>query len=582
MALAAIIAASSGITPPSALAGEGAGTDELRQAQEDAAHLVYEEGRRLFAEGKLADALDRFEKANAVLDNVFIRFYLGLTYARVDRCDEALDHLSAVREQVAAADAAREKERAEAEAGCRLVRARAALSDFRCRDALTETEPVRGAAVRKALRSDLDAIEREARTCDATFDTSGTAGRSGARRLAEARAHLAAGRTEEAAASAEASIRAAPTGAANLLLAVARVRSKRCPEGLEALARAEALGPTGSGPLADEVRKACLTTSSAQAAWKLYEIGVKELVREDPAKAESAFRNALVLYDAPHLRRGLAEALYRGKGDCPAAVLELRRIPEPERIARDLAFAGACTGFGPPADLSGKERRLWLDHLRETLLAREEGRTADALQSAEAAQKIEDAEPLGHLVADLVLAAGDCEAFSRAAARWPRPTDPDTARRCLGGGDPEPGDGASPSRPEPDPATAVEVAAVREAPRSRVLEWTLVGSGAALTAGSAWFFLDLVGQNEIIDETAAESAQATGDEFEAIQKRHETAKDRASLDQIVGAGLAVAGVAAIVTGSILFAAEDEQTSQATGPAIRVLWTGTFAGLSLSF
>ena len=74
----------------------GATTSTVQAAtpEEEAALLLFNEGRTAFGEGEYERALKHFVDAQVVIDNAFIQYYLSRSYAALGRCAEALPGLT--------------------------------------------------------------------------------------------------------------------------------------------------------------------------------------------------------------------------------------------------------------------------------------------------------------------------------------------------------------------------------------------------------------------------------------------------------------------------------------------------------
>jgi Tfp pilus assembly protein PilF len=122
--------------------------------------------------------------------------------------------------------------------------------------------------------------------------------------------------------------------------------------------------------------------------------------------------------------------------------------------------------------------------------------------------------------------------------------------------------------PAPSTATpgegpaSLEASPVAATPRSRALEWTLIGGGAVAAAvGASFGVLALVAEGKFEDATARED-----------KVRYKDEADRDALIADIGLGV---GALAVASGVVLFFVRDDDESIALAPS----WLGDGAGLA---
>ncbi|MBM4386417.1 MAG: hypothetical protein FJ088_01685 [Deltaproteobacteria bacterium] len=100
-----------------------------QSAEEEAAHTLYESGKRLFSEGKYPEALEKFLGAGELQKNVYIVFYLAITYEALGDCINAMKYFDGLEGKL---PEEQEKKRAAGTAKCRpkeTVKAQAAVEE---------------------------------------------------------------------------------------------------------------------------------------------------------------------------------------------------------------------------------------------------------------------------------------------------------------------------------------------------------------------------------------------------------------------------------------------------------------------
>jgi tetratricopeptide (TPR) repeat protein len=109
--------------------------------EEEAALLLFKEGKDLFKGGRYAAALMRFENAAKVVKKEVLTFYLGRTYVRLGRCGEALHYLSSLAGKV---PPEAERLRLEGEKTCLWTEAKRLIADDDCVGAFPHLQNLSG------------------------------------------------------------------------------------------------------------------------------------------------------------------------------------------------------------------------------------------------------------------------------------------------------------------------------------------------------------------------------------------------------------------------------------------------------
>ena len=501
--------------------------------EEKAAILVYDEGKELYAAGRHEDALAKFEMAYAVVKNKWVQNRLGLTYAVLGRCDEALPLLVTVRGSLG--DEAIETVRTEAEVGCRIQRARAAASEYRCNVALDDLVVLDEFDLARETREPARALTAEVRRCVDDFGTETPAGQEAARQHAAGLAALDAGRLEEAAAAGQASLDAKATARGRLLLGNALAGLGRCDEALVLLADATPPATSGHHARHGAAVATCTEGTEAAAAYRLFVSARAAVAEEDWGRAGELYSKALVFSDQPYLRRELAGLLLRTEG-CAAARRVLEGIPEGARTARQHLTDEVCQRFAPTG-LEGQAQRAYIVTVARALELRQLGRAADARSSIASLAQTGQWPALASLDADLLFEAGDCEGYLIAvdatSVDHSLLTKPEVRRaQCL-----HERVAAAPV----DGSSAADLRVGLERGGSSTLAtagWVLIGTGGAISVTS----IVLIGLwKPAYDAAAAAPNPST----------HLKHNDRARDYSIAAGVLGGVGVAALATGVVL-------------------------------
>lgn len=399
-----VVVALLGFTAPGGAQAQGTQPAPLTP-EEQAAIVIYDEGKTLYDEGAYEQALEKLLKAHAVVNNKWIRNRLGLTYAALERCDDALPLLVEVRGEFGETEAVR----TEAEVRCRVQRAQKALAEYRCREAVDDLTVLDDFDLPKDTRRPVTAMTEQAKQCVGAFDTGTAAGQRAARLYAEGQAHLRAKRLDETVKAARSSLDARPTPEARLLLADALLAQGLCDEALGELSAVggtpgyqDRLGQSGAV-------ERCLPTTEALGAFRLFASARRAESEREWKRAAALYRKALILDDRPYIRRGLA-GLYLGTRGCAPAMEELSAIPSDQRLESDRQLQEVCSRFAPKG-LVGPRLEAFVDALRRALAARRRGEPERARQMiVPLLASVETAE-LWTLDADLAFEAAQCDDY---------------------------------------------------------------------------------------------------------------------------------------------------------------------------
>ena len=175
--VAATLLALTGLVPPAS----------AQTPEEAAANLLYTDGKTAFDQGRYTQALTLFQQAYEVLQNDFIRFYLGRTQAALGHCDRALAHFGKLSTRLPSGP--RQLRRA-AEVQCRLRLATGHLDGFRCHEALQTLQPIAKQLDKPDERRRFAALQGTAKRCTDVFGTRTAIGQEAARLYAQARTAL--------------------------------------------------------------------------------------------------------------------------------------------------------------------------------------------------------------------------------------------------------------------------------------------------------------------------------------------------------------------------------------------------------
>jgi len=307
-----------------------------QRADEDAALILYQSGRDRYKAGELEEALKDLEKAWGLAPNLFIRFYLALTYTGLGRCDDAIPHLEAMGGQLRGEQ---ETTRRDALSRCRLLQARETARKGDCEETARRLQ-----ALPEPLPEELEAMRADLR---------------GRCEVDRAAARAAKGRCEEV-----------------------------LPE-LEAIP-SEGLAKDVAEKRGEWLRKCLLevvgfepATAAQRAAAVLVREGLSWKARGREAEAALRFEKALKLFDHPHVRVLAARARV-ASGGCKeglahAEVARQEALPGIEEEIADLQAWCDTFAVPPDAPLTAEQRRSLQARYRESLEQGEEG--LDALEA---------------------------------------------------------------------------------------------------------------------------------------------------------------------------------------------------------
>lgn len=313
-----------------------------QRADEDAALILYQSGRDRYKAGELEEALKDLEKAWGLAPNLFIRFYLALTYTGLGRCTDAIPHLEEMAGQLRGDQ---ETSRRDALSRCRLQQAREASRKGDCEESARRLQ-----ALPESLPEDLEAMRADLR---------------GRCEVDRAAAKAQKGRCEEVLPELE----AIPAG--DLAPDVAEKRAQW-------LAKCQ-VEVVGFDP----------QTAAQKAAAVLVREGLSRRAQGREAEAAVRFEKALKLYDHPHVRVLAARARV-SSGACKEGLAhaEVARRESLPGIEAEIAELQAwCDTFAvpPEAPLTPEQRRSLQARYREALEQGEEG-----LETLEATLQVYD------------------------------------------------------------------------------------------------------------------------------------------------------------------------------------------------
>lgn len=443
--------------------------------EEEAALALFKEGRSAFGAGDYERALQFFEDAGDVLDNVYVRFYVARTHAALGRCAEALPSLEELAGRLPDDAEAPRKEDVKR---CLLHEARRLVKAVNCAEALPVLTRLKGllTGVNEEWRGDMIPW-CEARITDFVTDTT--------------------------------------------------------------------------------LRKT---------AYKLYLAAKGAETAGDAAKAERFYRKALGLVEEPVLRERLAWLQVETGGcDVVRATLNDNRNPSEKRGSHLLV---ACAQYGPDDGLRGPQLRSYLQQVVAGLRALEGGERqaaaellgalASAGQSAAVvalyADVLHDLERCG----DYVHVVSGADAETRALI-----TQADMRlARCEAGHR-----ASSPVPGGPDGSLHLSA---DEASEGRVMEWSLIGIGAAALVGSGAVAMVRQGTvGELADAETAWNAGASPAARAAGLNAVSSLQDEAALQGTVVVSLGAVGLGAVLTGSALLLLRGAEQGDSPSETTRV-------------
>ena len=545
--------------------------------EERAAAPLYQEGRALFKAKRYPEALSQLSKAWGIVKNDSLRFYLGLTYAALDRCPESLPFLTQLRGRLGSSQRAFERQRKEAELRCRQVVAQAELDSWRCHTALEVLADLKGKAA--------DLTRDDARLCLKRFDTRRDEGRRAAKRHGEARALMERGRYREAAKAARDSLGIVKSPAAAAVLAISLSKTRQCAQALVVLGPHQGKFETDDADAVATIQTRCLltlarrdvkagnckaamprlealngrlkgaderwraakrdwcapratefltNTTDTKAAHSLFLAARQASMEGRFPRAAELFGKALKLSDQAVMRREYAQLLIRTSG-CDAAVATLEKIPEDDREPDDTRLLEACEAYPPGAGLTGEQRHRYMAGVLKGLDALGQGETGQAAKAWESVVAFGGSPGLARALADLLFDVRRCDQFFKAAERATRlgapPAHLSKKRVACGGSAVVKQDPRVPPSlvvPEPDP------------PSRPYFTWGLASliTGAVLAGGAVPFIVDYAG----LQGSVAHSVE------EKTKNEQRGLRDSALAYTLGGVGLGL-----VVTGAVLLA-----------------------------
>jgi len=593
--------------------------------EEEAALLMFRDGRKLFDERKYSQALTRFEKAWKVVQNDFLRYYIGRTYKELGRCDDAIEYLSPLAGKV---PAEAERARAAAEASCRFERAKARMSAWKCEAALEDLRALPLNGLGRKDQNAADAMTARAERCVEVFNTHTPAGQRAARSFDEARRAIEAGDAAKALYAAEDSLRARKSKPAKLVKAAALAALNRCVDALPVLKELR-----GGLPEAAEERRARLETdcmlrearrlveadkcreamplligldgrlsrgderwrrtkanycapratdfltdtTEAKAAYKLYLAAKKAEAAGNVDRALDLYGKALGFQEEPVIRHAAA-ALALREGRCAVVLRHLGKLPATPKKLEDLAAKEACERYAPTmAAASPAGRAALVDGLRLRSV-RDHYHADKRLNAVDGAEA--DVE-FWLLRQEVRWAMRDCDGFLLALREAPPgaverlPHAKEREAECKLKVDATEPTVASPSAPE-------------EGARGgdTTLAWVAVGGGAALVAVAAGLGAGYAGQSSAMED-AAHIYNTTPDEALAAKAKRDYDAAASSARTLSGAAWAagILGAGAVGTGLYLLLTADGGAPSGDGRVDvgwrPLLWPGGL-GVSGSF
>ena len=599
-----------------------------RSAEEDAANTLYTEGKRAFEEGRHGAALGLFQKAYEVLQNDFIRYYLGRTHAALGQCESALDYFGELKRTLPPAP---REERRKVEVSCRLDLATSGLDSYRCHEALETIKPIATRLRSPEHRRRFSALQATAQKCTDVFGTRTSLGQKAARYYAEARAALRAGRTSKALMLADKSLASKASRPAAAVEAIALAKLGRC---RVAIGRLDAAIPHANGedghimgelslrcrmseakrllkggtcyeiirmlePLEGKLSKAddlwrrqkinwCrphaapFPTDSApnKAAYGLFKAAREAREGAEPqasTRANGLYEKALKLSEQPLIRSELSRVQVVAQG-CDASLKTLSKLPEEARRAEDRALMEICTRYPPAPPLSGAALGRHVEALMEVLSLRDAGVYLQAISRLDLIEtRVSPA--LRALRADLLYGAGRCDDYvadveKLSASERARVVEASTRLAECRPPTPEAQNegqatttGLSKEEPTPPVAPALHDTRGTSALGHGLAPWLTLGAGAALSV--AGIALGVVWFDDKGRYDAAQSSyeSGTGDEALAALQTMEELSGRAELSSGLAIGLGAAGAVALGVGLYLLLSDDPASWNTEGPVL---------------
>ncbi|MGB0590263.1 MAG: tetratricopeptide repeat protein [Myxococcota bacterium] len=515
-----------------------------KSAEEEAANVLYTDGQTAFERGRYSKALTLFQRANEVLENDFIRFYLGRSYTALNQCEQALEHFDQLSAPLPPAP---REQRRQDEVRCRLRLAAAYLDGYRCHESLETLKPIDRQVRHPDSRRQFAALQATAKQCTDVFGTRTSVGQRAARFYAEARSAMRKGNTPLALKLSDKSLAAKPSRPAAAVEAIALGKLGRCQVAIPRLEAAMPHANAEDAHIMGELSVSCRLSEGkrllkggscyqiiqmleplkgklkgADDLWRRQKINwcrphatpfptdtaprksAYALFKEartardgggDAAagKVSSLYAMALKLADEPVIRRELAHAQVPAQG-CEAAAATMAQLAEELQTDADKALIETCRRYVPEPALTGGALAGHVRGVLEVLALRDAGVHLQAISRLDALATKGSPGCRG-LRADLLYGAGRCDDYVAEVDGIPasdRARVSDVAQRlaeCR-----EPVEVAATPSSDDAPAVTPESTVVTPSntpspsgDEGRLLPWITVGSGAALmTAGVAF------------------------------------------------------------------------------------------------
>jgi tetratricopeptide (TPR) repeat protein len=603
----------------------GASPDAHAESPEaEAANVLYTDGKAAFERGRYGQALNLFQQAYEVIQNDFIRFYLGRAHTALNQCEQALTHFNALSQRLPSAP---REQRREDEVRCRLRLAAGYLEGYRCHESLETLKPIDRRLKHPDNRRQFAALQATGKQCTDVFGTRTVVGQRAARFYAEARSALRKGNTPRALKLADKSLAAKPSRPAAAVEAIALGKLGRCQAAIPRLEVAVPNANAEDAHIMGELSVRCrlsegkrllkggscyqiirmleplkgklkgeqetwrrqkvswcrpratafpTDTTTRKAAYTLFRAAREAHdggAPDAPKRAAVLYAKALKLTEEPVIRRELAAVQIASSG-CPASQETLRLIPEDVQVDWDRAMLETCRRYPPEPALEGAELDVHVRGVLEVLALREAGVHLQALSRLDAL--VTKVSPgIQGLKADLLYGAGRCDDYVRqvqgmAATLRARVTDSEIRlSECR-----------TPLREQPV-ATLAEPHAAPRSHESRVqasaqsmgadtrhlAPWLTLGSGAALgAAGLALTFawLDAEGRHE--DARSRYESGAGDDALAALEEMNALA-DEGALHSGLALGLGAAGAVALGVGLVLLLSDSPDAPREVDPTL---------------
>jgi tetratricopeptide (TPR) repeat protein len=596
-----------------------------QSAEEEAANVLYTDGKTAFERGRHGQALNLFQQAYEVLQNDFIRFYLARTYTALNQCESALSHFEAMSERLPSAP---REQRRQDEVRCRLRLAAGYLDGYRCHESLETLKPIDRQLKLPDNRRKFAALQATAKQCTDVFGTRTSVGQRAARFYAEARSALRKGDAPRALQLADKSLAAKPSRPAAAVEAMALGKLGRCGVAIPRIEIAlphanpddahlmgelavrcrvsegkrllkggtcqeiiEMLDPLKGKLKGDEEiwRKQKVAwcrpqatafptdTPQKKAAHKLLQAARTARDSKKPdasARATALYQKALKLADETITRRELAHAAVDSEG-CTLSLEALDAIPQEIRIGVDAALIDTCRRYTPEPALTGQPLGQHVRGTLEVLALRDAGVPLQAIARLDTLDT-RTSSGVQALRADLLHAAGRCDDYVRdveAADATIRALITEVDARlteCRQPTSPPVATSVSVDGETPSPTTDAAVSSQLALGSGDTLAWVTLGTGAALAgAGAAFAGMWADAQTRHADAQALYDTGPADDALAAFAAMT-VAEEDGGLYSGLAIGLGLAGAAAVTVGVIMMVTGGDD-SAAPAPASATLY-----------